>query len=272
MRLPRLLCLLTPTLAIACVVPTKPLGGAGSGEGSGSGDDGSAETGPGDDDPSASGAMSAGSGGMVTVGGGNTEGGGTDDGPGEGTVGGNATMDDDAGSTGGSCGPTIDCAPCVDGCDNVEECIDGEWTCFCECDDTGTGAVLECDLEEAACTAAEISKVVPIDCGVATLDDDQQHWQTVHDCAQTNAAMQSGFKAVFDLNKESEARRAYVGQVGFVYAVGQMDQDLGDPQTPITYDSCVGLGYIPDCVVGVGFVCLQCFGDGQPPQLVCEQQ
>jgi len=263
MTLPRTLGLLPVALLVACVPPTKPLGGADSEDGGGEGTPTSS-----DDDPSAGSdslsGTSAGSGSAGSDGSGSTS-------STPSTDSGGSTTDDpstDGGSSGEECVP-LECEACDPACQSVDECIDGEWVCNCICPPEF------CDFEEVTCDTAELSKVPPFDCGVATLDDDLEHWQAVHDCVQEQASMQTGFKGVFYLQGiDSFPRQAFVGQVGFVYALSQLFQDfggLGDPQATITQQPCTGLTFIPDCQVGVGFTCLQCLIEGDS-QILCQEE
>ncbi len=273
MTLPRLLWLLPVTSALACVPPTKPLGGDGDDSEGGGDGDGSMTSGADDGDPSASGQSSATAGGEESTGSAGSAG--SSDGPTPGTTS-DATGDGEtSGDTTGDCEP-LKCELCPVECENMSGCVDGEYVCECVCSPTDdTGNPMVCDMEQTACDLADFSKVVPIDCGIATLDDDLETWQEVHDCAQTNAAMQQGFKAVFDLQGiDSFPRRAYVGQVGFAYSLSQLDQDLGglgDPQATISRQGCMGLTFLPDCSVGVGFTCLQCLGTGGDPEVLCQE-
>ena len=265
MTLPRTLSLLPAALLLACVPPTKPLGGADSEDG---GDDGMATT-SGSDPTSGTDSISgtsAGSGSAGSEGSEGSEGGMESTGSDEGTT--TDDPDTDGGSTGEMC-EEADCAPCDEGCELEQGCVDGEWECNCICPPQ------LCDFEEVTCETAEFSKVPPLDCGVATLDDDLQHWQDVHACVQEQASMQAAFKGVFYLQGiDSFPRRAYVGQIGFVYALSELFQDyggLGDPQATITQTPCLALSYIPDCQVGVGFTCLQCLNPGDP-QILCQKE
>lgn len=258
MTLPRTLALLPVALSIACVVPTKPLGGADSEDDGGDGMPTSA-----DDDPStgsdslsgtSAGSGSAGSeGGMEST---DSAGSTTND------------PDTDGGSSGEACVP-LECEACDPACQTVDECVDGEWVCNCICPPEF------CDFEEITCDQAEQSKTPPVDCGVATLDDDLEHWNEVHECVLAEAASQNAFKGVFYLQGiDSSPRQSFVGQVGFVYALGELFQDfggLGDPLSTVHLQPCSGLTYLPDCQVGVGFTCIQCFVQGDS-QILCQEE
>lgn len=263
MTLPRTLALLPIALSIACVVPTKPLGGADSEDDGGDGMPTSS-----DDDPSAgSDSLSGTSAGSGSAG---SEGG--SEGGMESTDSGGSTTNDpdtDGGSSGELMCEEADCAPCPDQCQLEQGCVDGEWSCECICPPEF------CDFEQFTCDQAEQSKTPPIDCGVATLDDDIDQWNAVHDCVLAESANQNAFKGVFYLQGiDSFPRQSFIGQVGFVYALGELSQDyggLGDPQSTIYLQPCTGLTYIPDCQVGVGFTCIQCLQQGES-QILCQEE
>ncbi len=250
MTLPRLVGALTSTLLLACIPASKPLGDADTEDGD------TTATSTAGDDPGSSSGLS-----------------GTSAGPGPGSA--TDSGGTDGAETGQACAGRP-CGPCQADCVCTEECIDGEWVCeVLNCEgSTGEVPTGTCDMEQTACDIADDSKVVPIDCGVATLADDLAHWQQVHDCALDNASTQDGFKAVFDLQGiDSQPRRAYVGQVGFVYALSELDQDLGglgDPLATITQRPCTGLTFTPDCQVGVGQLCIQCLSSGRPG-IICQE-
>lgn len=176
--------------------------------------------------------------------------------------------DTDGGSSGEACVP-LECEACDPACQTVDECVDGEWVCNCICPPEF------CDFEEITCDQAEQSKTPPVDCGVATLDDDLEHWNEVHECVLAEAASQNAFKGVFYLQGiDSSPRQSFVGQVGFVYALGELFQDfggLGDPLSTVHLQPCSGLTYLPDCQVGVGFTCIQCFVQGDS-QILCQEE
>ena len=241
---------MTSAMLLACVPASKPLGDAETEGGD------TTATGTAGDDATGSSSLS-----------------GTSAGPGSASA--SDTGQTDSADTGQACGGPP-CGPCQGGCVCTEECIDGQWVCdILGCDgSTGEVPTVTCDMEQTACDIADDSKVVPIDCGVATLADDLAHWQDVHDCTLDNAASQNGFKAVFDVQGiDSQPRRGYVGQVGFAYALSELDQDLGglgDPLATITQRACTGLTFTPDCQVGVGQVCIQCLASGEPG-IVCQE-
>lgn len=264
MTLPRTLALLPAVLLMACLPPTKPLGGADSEDEGGDGTPTSSDDDPSTGSDSLSG-TSAGSGSAGSEGG--SEGGmeSTDSGGGSTTN----DPDTDGGSSGELMCEEADCAPCDDACVLEQGCVDGEWECSCICPPEF------CDFEQFTCDQAEQSKTPPVDCGVATLDDDLDHWNAVHDCVLAEASNTNAFKGVFYLQGiDSSPRQSFVGQVGFVYALGELFQDyggLGDPLSTIYLQPCTGLTYIPDCQVGVGFTCIQCLQQGES-QILCQEE
>ena len=182
-------------------------------------------------------------------------------------------LDVGAGTTGGSeCIEPDLCEPCAPGCVPDNSCVGGEWVCDCVCGDSGGEPV--CDMEETACEVAEMSKLPPIDCGVATLDDDVSVWEDVHACVDEQSTMGGAFKSVFYIQGiDSSPRVAYLGQVGFVYALSRLSQDVGGvagPDSPIYQTQCSELEVDPECEIIVGASpCITCTTTGDPFP-VCE--
>lgn len=261
MTLPRTLALLPVALSIACVVPTKPLGGADSEDDGGDGMPTSS-----DDDPSAgSDSLSGTSAGSGSAGSEGTSDDGMETASGPGTT---TTDDSDTGggSTGDECVP-LECEACDPACEFVDECVGGEYYCDCICPPEF------CNFAEVICDQADQSKVPPVDCGVATLQDDVAQWIAVRECVLSEAANQNAFKAYFHLQGiDSFLREGFIGQVGFAYALGELNQDfggLGDPLSTIHLQPCTQLEPKANCEVGVGKPCIQCVEQGDS-QILCQ--
>ncbi len=135
-------------------------------------------------------------------------------------------------------------------------------------DDTGTPA---CDMVEQTCILAEQSKIEPVDCGVASLSDGVGAYEMLQDCVVSTAGRQAPFKAVFD--QGDGHWQAFVGQVGAVYSLLQLEQDAEFGPAAIVATPCLGLSLVPDCEVDVGgffaSICIQCDGAQRPASRVC---
>lgn len=188
----------------------------------------------------------------------------------------------DGASTGGECAglPIPPCEPdaCAPVCGTTNVCVDGAWTCTCECSDTGepegsstgggdsgdTGA-MTCEIVEAASELADQSKSPPIDCGDVTVRDPEDVWVAAHDCAVGAATLSEPFKVVADIQGiDSFPRRAFVGAAGLVYQLAQLDQDFGGfggGPSPVRHRFCDAVVATPGCTPTVGEICLQCEGD-----------
>jgi len=237
MTLARLTGLTLALTTLGCVVDTKSLDDGGSGN-DGSGTSAGTTTG----DLSASGATTSGA----------------------------VTSAGDVNDEGTSVGPTTAGGDTSQTTDASTSSATGETTS----DTTGGGdsPMLDCDFVEVTAELAEQSKSEPFDCGVATLADDLETWQAVHQCALSRASSQESFKSVFELQGlDSTLYRGYVGQVGAAYGLSELNQDLlGAADAPVHRDGCMGLMYLSDCQVGVGFSCILCLADGGTGDTVCE--
>ncbi len=167
-----------------------------------------------------------------------------------------------AGSTAGpTCGPNP-CGACGPGCENVDECIDGQWSCQCACSDDGS----EDDgpppdpcpsLETEIVQWASMSKAPPVDCGEVGPGDELEAWQGVQTCVLDRLAAGEAFYARWGDPKDEPDpyELGAAARQGARYEFAWFE--VSGFYTHIQY-ACQSIEVIPECTVAVGDPCLRC--------------
>lgn len=144
-------------------------------------------------------------------------------------------------------------------------------------DDTSSGSVgsetgpATCDFGATLEMMAQ-GKTDPIECGMATLENDAATWEAVSDCAAQAAQNQLAFTVSFQLPSiDSTVYDGFYGLVGIVYSAGRLHyDDLGEPV--LATQSCAEVDTVPGCQVDVGEHCLECVDAGELSPVECVMQ